>query len=110
MPAIELRNIQFRFIDIDYFHLCIISSSYTFIQKRDTTKISQRKSSFNCRQLFLLQIFPNSISHKQKLRLGMIGNMVYIVRIKVLQNWNYNSAISNYRQISNRPVGVIPAY
>ena len=52
-------------------------------------------------------MFPNKVACEKEDRLGVIDNVMYIVRTEVLQNRHHNSSVGNDGHIGNAPTRIV---
>ena len=71
------------------------------------TEIGKREYTAYLFYLILFQWIPDTVADEQEDRFGMIDNMMYVVRIEILQDGDYDCTIRNSRHIDNTPAGTV---
>ena len=104
-PCETIRIGFFHFI-AQMFEETLDSLSVTLIQ---AAEIIEREYSAQAGKPFFFQMLPNGIAGKEEYRFGMINDVMYIIGVEILQDRNYDTAISDNRHISDAPAGIILA-
>ncbi|EEF91459.1 hypothetical protein HMPREF2531_05107 [Bacteroides intestinalis] len=71
------------------------------------TEIGKGEYGTQSGQAFFFQMFPDGIARKEENRLGVVDDMMYIIRIKILKNGNNDSSVSDGGHISDAPTGIV---
>ena len=71
------------------------------------TEVCQWKDGTDAGQSFFFQSFPDGVAGEKEDRFRMIYDMVYIIRIEVLQDRYYDGPVGNGRHVSDAPTGII---
>lgn len=71
----------------------------------EAREVLQRNGGTHLGQLLHLDILPDVFAHKEHHRVGVVDNVVYIVRIELLQNGYQYGAIGNRSHEGDAPVG-----
>ena len=71
------------------------------------TEIGKREHTAYLFYLILFQRIPDTVADEQEDRFGMIDNMMYVVRVEILQDGHYDCTIRNSRHIDNTPAGTV---
>ena len=70
-------------------------------------EIGEREDASDLLDLVLLQRVPDAIAHKQEDRLGVVDDMMYVVRIEILQDRDDDRTIGDDRHVGDTPASVI---
>ena len=73
----------------------------------EAREVLQRDGGTHLGQLLHLDILPDVFAHKEHHRIGVVDNVVYIVRIELLQNGYQYGTIGNRSHEGDAPVGGI---
>ena len=100
----ETVRILFRHLLIHAFQKLLNAFTIALMQ---ATEIGQRKDTTHVLDHFLFQCIPDTVTDKKENRLGVIDNMMHIVRTEVLQDRYYNRSVGHSGHINNTPAGTV---
>ena len=89
------------------FHVAQTLGYLLAVALHEAREILQRNGGTHLGQLLHLDILPNVLAHEKQYRVGVVDNVVYVVRIELLQDGYQNGAIRYRGHKSDTPVGGI---
>ena len=69
----------------------------------EAAEVAQRKGRAQPWEPLLVDALPRAVAHEEELRVGVIKNMLNIVRIEILEDRDEHRPVCNDRQVSDAP-------
>ena len=74
-----------------------------------TAEVGQRKYAPQPREAFFFQVLPNGVAGEEEYGFGMIDDVMYIIRVEILQDGDHDATISDGSHIGDAPAGIVLA-
>ena len=105
-PA-EAFRIIFVHLLIDMFKEPIDGFAIALVQ---AAEVGKGKHGTQSGKTFFFQVFPNGIAGEEEYGFGVVDDVVYVVRIEILEYGDYDGTIRDCGHVGDAPAGVVFAY